>query len=162
MKKMAYVIAVLVLMCSVSFAEDKAATPAPAKPGAVTPAPAPAPKVVIPTPGQWVGFEYGQYTIASTAAGSSNIIISFSTWDPILNIPGISYSLSKEIQQKDVDRTTKAYKISAAIALIPGVVDVAVSKHRIDVQRAFVYSWESILPQLLEAFRKSDLTKQGG
>jgi hypothetical protein len=155
-----------------SFAEDKVPAPTPAP----TPAPAPVPakpappappaavstKAVVPTPGQWVNFEYGQYTLASTGTGNNNIIMSFSTWDPILNIPGISYVLSKEIQQKDVDRTAKAYKISAAIALIPGVTDIAVSKHRVDVQRAFVYSWESILPQVLEAFRKSDLTKQGG
>jgi hypothetical protein len=158
MKKMACVVALLMLG-SMAFAADKADKKEAAKPEAAVAVPQP--KVVVPPAGQWTGFEYGQYVIA-TGNGNSNIVLAFSTWDPIIPIPGVAYNWSKEIQQKDVDRTTKAYKLAQSIALIPGVVDVVIAKHRVDVQRAFVYSWESILPQLLEAFRKSDLVKQGG
>jgi len=159
MKKLVLVIALLAL-CSVSFAAEKGAKEA-AKPEAAAVAAVPQPRVVVPPAGQWTGFEYGQYIIA-TGNGNSNIVLAFSTWDPIVPVPGIAYNWSKEIQQKDVDRTTKAYKLGQALSMIPGVVEVVIAKHRVDVQRAFVYSWESILPQLLEAFRKSDLVKQGG
>lgn len=162
MRKMAYVMALLlvVALCGGVFAQDKKDA---AKPAAAAPAATPqAPRVVVPPPGQWVGFDQGQYTIVAAANGGSSIVVVFSTWDPILSIPGVTYSWAKDIQQKEVDRTTKAYKLSAAIAMIPGVVDVAITKHRVEVQRAFVYSWDSILPQLLEVFKKSDLVKQGG
>jgi hypothetical protein len=160
MRRLAIVV-VLLSLCVVPLAGTFAAD-AP-KPGASASAPAAVaqpqaqPRTVTPTPGQWVGFDQGQYTIVATQNGGSSLVAVFSTWDPILGAGTFTWS-----KDRDADRNTKAYRLSAALGTIPGVVEVVITRHRVDVQRAFVYSWDSILPQLLEAFRKSDLVKQGG
>ena len=151
MKKaiMAVVAMAAVVFCSPSFAAEKQE----AVPAQTAPVP-----VAAVSAGQWTKFEQGQYIIATNNQTGRvlDLVVVFSMWDPMVQMPGMVYVASRNME---MDKKSKVYRLASALGVIPGIVDVVISKHRVEVQRAPLYAWDVLMPKILDVFKKSDLEK---
>jgi hypothetical protein len=102
--------------------------------------------------GGWKAFDQGQYTIAKDV----DTVMVVSTWDELT---------ASADQVIDWRRTPKKEippiieKLMKKLVDLPGIINVIVSKHRVEIYRANIYGWDNVKKDILAAFATSELKK---
>lgn len=102
--------------------------------------------------GKWTAFDYGKWTVAR----DNETVLIASTWDPMTEKPEDVYNWRADQFKK---APPVAAKLGTKLMNLPGVVNVIIAKHRIEIYRANIYTWEILLEKIMEILKASELTK---
>lgn len=105
------------------------------------------------TLGKWTPFDFGQYIVAR----DNDSVLIVSTWDELTEQPDQILDWRRGGFKKEAPAV--AGKLVTKLMDTPGVVNVIVAKHRVEIYRANVYTWDILLPRVLEIFATGELRK---
>ena len=104
--------------------------------------------------GEWTKVPEGQLTMATNAP---NVLI-LSTWSPIVDEADQVLIWREQVKKKG-PKDSIAWKLLSNLMTIKGVTNVTVSRHRIQIVKADVFTWDMIVPEVLAILENSELEK---
>lgn len=102
--------------------------------------------------GGWKSFDHGQYIVAKDV----DTVMIVSTWDELVDSADKVLDWRRSAKK---DLPPIIDKLMKKLVDLPGILNVVVSKHRIEIYRANIYGWDHVLKDILAAFATSELKK---
>lgn len=99
----------------------------------------------------WTACPWGEYIVSSS---NENVMI-FSSWDELTDASDQVFNWMRGDFKKGAPSIAK--KLVTKLMDTPGVVNVLVAKHRMEIFRARVYTWDILFPEIEAILKTSEL-----